>query len=131
MPLSDTHNGEVGANARPHGLTRFESVTCALPGMSETRLIWRKPPCMLPAAALPLPSAIAATTASPITAAYRRLGRCLSMSVPPGSARGDPARGCGGAVRDLCTVGLLLRIPAHTAHVPGTTRWVVQCADKI
>src|SRR2546430_11280971 len=46
-PLSATHNGEPGLGfvpgdaARPHALTRSGSVRGALPGWSETRLIWR------------------------------------------------------------------------------------------
>src|ERR1700726_3614657 len=47
-PLSDTHNGEPGAAsvpgeaAKPQALTRSASVNDAAPGMSDTRLIWRK-----------------------------------------------------------------------------------------
>ena len=46
-PLSATHSGEPGAAfvpgdaARPHALTKSGSVSGALPGWSETRLIWR------------------------------------------------------------------------------------------
>src|SRR2546423_14054600 len=40
VPLSLTHNGDVGDAARPHGLTRLWSVTRATPPMSETRLLW-------------------------------------------------------------------------------------------
>ena len=39
VPLSATHSGVVGPAASPHGFTRWESVSCALPGMSLTRLI--------------------------------------------------------------------------------------------
>src|ERR1700687_3483201 len=37
--LSDTQNGEVGANDTPHGLTKFGSVVTATPGISDTRLV--------------------------------------------------------------------------------------------
>src|SRR5947209_5484171 len=39
MPLSATQIGLLDENARPQGLTRCGSVTWAMPGMSETRLI--------------------------------------------------------------------------------------------
>src|SRR5438132_13614957 len=39
VPLSDTQNGFVGPNDIPHGFFRCESVTAAIPGMSETRLV--------------------------------------------------------------------------------------------
>src|SRR6266536_1785800 len=39
VPLSATHQGLVALRARPHGLTRFGSVTGASPGISETRLV--------------------------------------------------------------------------------------------
>src|SRR6266478_2921096 len=42
-PLSDTQNGEVGANARPHGFCRDASVVWAMPGTFETRLVWENP----------------------------------------------------------------------------------------
>jgi hypothetical protein len=41
VPLSATHSGVVGPVARPHGLTRLGSVSCATPGRSLTRLVWR------------------------------------------------------------------------------------------
>src|SRR3954468_2482615 len=41
VPLLATHSGVVGPAARPHGLTRLGSVSCARPGMSLTRLVWR------------------------------------------------------------------------------------------
>src|SRR6266699_4451032 len=39
LPLSETHQGLVGLCDRPQGLTRFESVKRAKPGMSETRFV--------------------------------------------------------------------------------------------
>src|SRR5438552_4001634 len=39
LPLSETHQGLVGPCDRPQGLTRFRSVTPAIPGMSETKLV--------------------------------------------------------------------------------------------
>ena len=46
-PLSATHSGEPGMAfvpgdaAKPHALTRSESISGARPGWSETRLTWR------------------------------------------------------------------------------------------
>src|SRR5438132_11271517 len=37
VPLSDTHQGDVGAAARPQALTRFGSTNIAMPGTFETR----------------------------------------------------------------------------------------------
>src|SRR2546428_6785107 len=39
VPLSATHQGDVGPAARPHALTRFGSRWSAKPGMSETRFV--------------------------------------------------------------------------------------------
>src|SRR3954468_12063926 len=73
VPLSATHSGVVGPAARPHGLTRLGSVSCATPGMSLTRLVWRYPWCIADAPAVPPPaSAATAVVASAITAASLR-----------------------------------------------------------
>src|SRR6476619_6900455 len=73
VPLLATHSGVVGPAARPHGLTRLGSVSCARPGMSLTRLVWRKPWCMADAPAVPPPaSAATAVVASAITATSLR-----------------------------------------------------------
>ena len=46
VPLFDVQSGLVGRNDMPHGLTRFGSVSVAIPGMSETTFDWttRVPP---------------------------------------------------------------------------------------
>src|SRR5579863_2501128 len=41
VPLSAIQNGLVALNEIPQGLTRFVSVTAAIPGRSETRLLCR------------------------------------------------------------------------------------------
>src|ERR1022692_1328439 len=95
-PLSDTHSGDPGAAsvpgeaARPQALTRAESVNCAAPGMSDTRLSWRKLDEWPPAGDAPAgnaPTAIvisvpAVTTAAagqsrdrPLTAGRAKAGR--------------------------------------------------------
>src|SRR5689334_205958 len=42
VPPSESQNGlPAGDDEMPHGLTSLESVTAAVPGMSETRFVWR------------------------------------------------------------------------------------------
>src|SRR5262249_9025545 len=42
VPLSATQKGPEGLAARPQGLTRWASVCAAIPGTSDTRLVWKK-----------------------------------------------------------------------------------------
>src|SRR6266568_7342923 len=39
VPLSETHHGLPELRDMPHGFTRLESVTAAIPGMFETRFV--------------------------------------------------------------------------------------------
>src|SRR2546429_2713149 len=94
-PLSATHNGEPGLAfvpgdaARPHALTRSGSVSGALPGWSETRLIWRYAVVWAPAGAAPSAAAASAPAVTIVATGHR-----------PRRARRD------GFMR-ICVIGIL------------------------
>jgi hypothetical protein len=89
-PLSDTHSGEPGAAlvpgdaAMPQALTRSVSVNGATPGMSDTKLTWRKPDGCGPAAAAPAGKAPAAIVISVPAATTAAVGHSRSRLIPAG-----------------------------------------------
>src|ERR1700742_4152197 len=89
-PLSDTHSGEPGAAlvpgdaAMPQALTRSLSVNGATPGMSDTKLTWRKPAGCAPAAAAPAGRAPAVIVISVPAATTAAVGHSRSRLIPAG-----------------------------------------------
>src|SRR5258705_9633731 len=96
-PLSATHSGEPGLAfvpgdaARPHALTRSGSVSGALPGWSETRLIWRY--ALVWALAGAAPSAtVTSVPAATIVAADHTLRRAPPTGIEGNRIIGIPPR---------------------------------------
>src|SRR5207342_1426589 len=81
-------SGVVGPAERPHGFTRFESVSIANPGLSDTRFTWWNPAACAAAGA----ASADVTRIVPTTAANRsRLGDLRASMWPPPS--GAPRAG--------------------------------------
>src|SRR5207342_3719126 len=73
-------SGVVGPAERPHGFTRFESVSIANPGLSDTRFTWWNPAACAAAGAM----SADVTRIVPTTAANRsRLGDLRASMWPP------------------------------------------------
>src|SRR3954451_6689595 len=127
VPLSATHSGVVGPAARPHGLTRLGSVSCATPGMSLTRLVWRYPWCIADAPAVPPPaSAATAVVASAITAAsLRRRDRSSRLICSPIRRRAEHS------MRAVDGAGYCDRGGSDWLNVTGVTSQMLTLAARV